>query len=735
MPGIARSRCLRLLAAALTLALLLPASAEARLERRPSKRKVASSRQQAQAQFESAELMRRTLEVLPTASRTRSEYRRVIDAYWRVYRISPASPRAHEALNAMAQLKTDMGRIFDDRGILEDAIEQFEFLRREYPGSRYRWEALLTVAEIRRDDLEDAARARGAYQEFLRRYPDHKLAGVARAAIEDLNAPVAAATRPPERTPAPKIEEAARAPAATAPTTVPPVASPVGATLMPLSRGSDRPALVTNIRHWSGADYTRVAIDLERMVKYEAGRIPNPDRIFFDLHGAKLSSEWVGKSIEVEGGGFLHRIRLGQYQRNVTRVVLEVDAVSEYSAFLLPEPYRLVIDIRGRIPVNVAESKTSPQPPAPVVAARKQPEPKTEPPRTVASTKQESKAEAKPELKTESKAEAKPEKQNPSAVTVAIGPPPTPPASAPASAQPESKPEEPKVMATTRPTTGPTFEAVVPRESGKGKKKDRVKIDAGHEAKPMADGEHSLIRALGLKVGKIVIDAGHGGHDTGSVGSGGLEEKALVLDVGLRLGRLLQDRLGAEVVFTRQDDTFIPLESRTAVANQQRADLFLSIHANSSRDRSARGVETYYLNFTTSADALEVAARENAVSEASIHELQDLVKKITLTEKIEESREFASAVQTALHAGVAKKNPGVRNRGVKKAPFVVLIGANMPSVLAEISFLSNPRDEKNLRKGDYRQRLAESLYRGVAKYAEGLSGIRVASQKSTEPAP
>ncbi|MGH9556579.1 MAG: N-acetylmuramoyl-L-alanine amidase family protein, partial [Terriglobales bacterium] len=428
---------------------------------------------------------------------------------------------------------------------------------------------------------------------------------------------------------------------------------------------------------------------------------------------------------------------------------LEVDAVSEYSAFLLPDPYRMVIDIHGRTPVKVAESKIPAQPAAAGATTRKPPEPKTESPRTVASVpkeakseaprttttaKQESRPESKPESKIELKAESKPEKPNPSAVTVAIGPP-APAASASASETSESSSEETRVMATTRPTSGPTFEAVVPREAGKGKKKDKVKIDSGHEARPMADGEHSLIRALGLKVGKIVIDAGHGGHDTGSIGPGGLEEKALVLDVGLRLGKMLQDRLGAEVVYTRQDDTFIPLESRTAVANQHRADLFLSIHANSSRDHSARGVETYYLNFTTSADALEVAARENAVSESSIHELQDLVKKITLTEKIEESREFASAVQTALHAGVSRKNPGVRNRGVKKAPFVVLIGANMPSVLAEISFLSNPRDEKNLRKGDSRQKIAEALYRGVAKYAEGLSGIKVASQKNTEPAP
>ncbi len=743
MPGIARSRSLRLLAAALMLALLLPASAEARPERRTSKNKVSTSRQQAEAQYESALRMRRALEALPTADRTRSEYRRVIDAYWRVYRISPVSPRAHEALNAMAELKTDMGRIFDDRRILEDAIEQFEFLRREYPGSRYRWEALLTVAEIQRDDLEDTARARQTYQELVRQYPDHKLADVARAAIEDLNTPVAASKRQVEKKPAPKNEAVVTAPAAPAPKPAAPVVSPVGATLTPLPR-SDRPALVTNIRHWSGADYTRIAIDLERVVKYEAGRIPNPDRIFFDLHDAKLSSEWVGRTIDVEGGGFLRRIRLGQYQRSVTRIVLEVDAVSEYSAFLLPEPYRLVIDIRGRTPVKVAEHKAAPTHSAPDTNVRKQPEPRAEPPRTAASAKESkseplratvtSKPESKPETSAELKSEAKSEKLNPSAVTVAIGPPPAP-TTAPTSAPSESAPEETKVMATAQPTTGPTFETVVPRPSGTGKKKEKPKVDAGHEAKPMADGEHSLIRALGLKIGKIVIDAGHGGHDTGSIGPGGLEEKALVLDVGLRLGKMLQERLGAEVVYTRQDDTFIPLESRTAVANQHRADLFLSIHANSSRDRSARGVETYYLNFTTSADALEVAARKNAVSESSIHELQDLVKRITLTEKIDESREFASAVQTALHSGVARKDRGVRNRGVKKAPFVVLIGANMPSVLAEISFLSNPKDEKNLRKGDYRQKLAESLYRGVAKYAEGLSGIKVASQKNTEPAP
>jgi N-acetylmuramoyl-L-alanine amidase len=214
----------------------------------------------------------------------------------------------------------------------------------------------------------------------------------------------------------------------------------------------------------------------------------------------------------------------------------------------------------------------------------------------------------------------------------------------------------------------------------------------------------------------------------GRIGRNGLREKDLVVDVGRRLGKLLESRMGAEVVYTRKDDTFIPLETRTAIANQEQADLFISIHANSSRDPKARGIETYYLNFTSSADALEVAARENAVSEKSIHELGDLVKKIALKEKIEESHEFASDVQEALHSGLSVKGSDMRDRGVKKAPFIVLIGANMPSILAEIAFVSNPTDERKLKTPEYRQRIAESLYRGIQKYVSGLSGVKVATK-------
>ena len=221
-----------------------------------------------------------------------------------------------------------------------------------------------------------------------------------------------------------------------------------------------------------------------------------------------------------------------------------------------------------------------------------------------------------------------------------------------------------------------------------------------------------------------MIDAGHGGHDAGSIGPTGFTEKELVLDVAKRLKTLIETQMGAEVVLTRDVDTFVSLESRTQRANQEKADLFISIHANSSPEKGVRGVETFFLNLNTqSRDALATATRENAASEMKIHELQDLLQKIVLNDKADESRELAKHVQTAMST---RTNAGV-NRGVKQAPFVVLIGATMPSVLAEVSFISNPEEEKRLKTPDYRQKIAESLFQGIKSYAETLSSTRAAN--------
>jgi N-acetylmuramoyl-L-alanine amidase len=422
-------------------------------------------------------------------------------------------------------------------------------------------------------------------------------------------------------------------------------------------------------------------------VRFESQRIDHPDRIFFDLQNARVSSHLEGQSFDVDDG-LVKKVRIAQYKPGRARLVIETESHAAYNASLVLNPPRLIIDVHGEDP-HPLNDNVADQRPAQRVNQVKISETVSDNrrPSSVAIPSAAKKVVVEADDNDDSADDTSDVPRKPAAVTST------------------------KVASSARST-----------------KVGVASSRRAREAEPTSSGDRSLIRALGLKIGKIVIDPGHGGHDTGTIGPNGFYEKDLVLDVSKRLGKLLESRLGAQVVFTRRDDTFIPLETRTSIANQEQADLFVSVHANSSHDPDARGVETYYLNFTSSPEALEVAARENAASDKSIHELQDLVKKIALREKIDESREFASDVQQSLHTGLASKSPGIRDRGVKKAPFVVLIGANMPSILAEISFISNPGDEKRLRNAEYRQRIAESLYRGISRYVNGLSGIKVASR-------
>ena len=713
--------------------------------------------------YAAADRMREALNGRPHSERTRRDYQRIINAYRNVYLGAPTSAKADPSAVAAAETLVEMGRRFDDDAILKKAIVQYRYLRREYPGSRYRCDALFTIGEIYKDDLNDPQQARAVFQDFLKRYPHNRLAEDAQQAVVEIDREARAEKKDSKKKAVKEVVENenrtssqsdggpnggdARADASPQP------AAPGNSSQMPL-RQMPR---VTAIRHWSTPDYTRVAIDVENEVKFWTQRISHPDRIFFDLRDTKLASTLVGKSFDVDDG-FLKKIRVAQFKPGRTRVVLEVDDLSDYDAFLLPNPYRLIIDIHGkndnknarrRPPRNVdvkgASAATADVEAPPKASSRESVDQSAASSDTPAADSAENDTPAKTPEQTKQDLRA----------AAGKAPVTTQDLNDDAKIQPKNivsksgLPDLPRKVDTKRETPAPTKvivdndddeDAETPtaetRATGRSRSKSSSRLASKHkpkdfdarEAKPTAGGDRSLIRALGLKIGKIVIDPGHGGHDTGTIGPNGLQEKDLVLEVGRRLGKLLDARLGAEVVYTRKNDTFIPLETRTAIANQQRADLFISIHANSSHDPNARGVETYYLNFTSSPEALEVAARENAVSEKSIYELQDLVKKIALKEKIEESREFASDVQESLHTGLAARSPAIRNRGVKKAPFIVLIGANMPSILAEISFVSNPSDEHRLEAGEYRQRIAESLFRGIAKYADGLSGVKIASK-------
>lgn len=351
--------------------------------------------------------------------------------------------------------------------------------------------------------------------------------------------------------------------------------------------------LVNGIRHWSTPEASTVVVDLQDQVQYEAHRLTNPERIYFDLHDTALAAGLVGNSIEV-GDALLTRIRIAQPMVGVTRVVLEIKGGSNFSVSLEPDPYRLVVELRA---VN-----------APQQLRQK-------------------------------------------------------------------------------------IDLFSPPQSG-----DIATRDAHLRAS--------------LPKFRIVLDPGHGGWDLGTVGREGLLEKDLALDVVRRLGNLLYTRCGADVIYTRQDDTYIPLEKRTEIANQAEADLFVSIHANYSDDHTARGIETYYSHTFSS---LSARSRDGHASLEGVS-----FAKLDIRDKVQQSHRFAATVQHALYAALVTTNPGLPNRGVKEASYVVLTGTAMPAILAEISFVSSPTDEEKLTNSAYRQQIAEALYKGVVNYAGNL---------------
>ncbi len=371
---------------------------------------------------------------------------------------------------------------------------------------------------------------------------------------------------------------------------------------------------VTAIQASSTENDARVVVMLDDAVQYNSARISSPDRIYFDLYKARLSPSVGHKTVPFEDG-LLKWVRAAQNTEEVVRLVLDADGAKYYSAQLLSNPYRLVIDVHAQ-PMAAAESGLS--------------------------------------------------------------------------------------------------------SDAEGHNLGNAALEAGdsHER------QLSLTRALGLKINRIAIDPGHGGYDTGAMGPHGLLEKNLCLDVALRLGQLIEENIaGAEVVYTRKDDRHVPLEERTAIANGANADLFISIHANSSDSREARGVETYYLSLSTSQESMELATRENALAQSSLHDLPELIKKITRNEKISESKQLAGDIQNALSRRLQLVSRRETDRGVKQAPFVVLTGANMPAVLSEISFVSNASDESLLLDSKQRQRVAEGLYRGIAAYLDSLNSL------------
>jgi N-acetylmuramoyl-L-alanine amidase len=675
-------------------------------------------RQAAAAQFARAEDQRTLLNQKPAARRTLADYKQLVSSYRRVSLITPHAPEVPDSLAALGEIYKEMGDHFG-RSYYQSAVDAYRFLIRDYPTSKHAQEALFQIGELQKDHLGDLVLATKTFEEFSRKYPHsprRREAQEARAELALLQnregtggaSPSAAAPAPPKSAlrgdesgdPARGSSESAKRDNSD------PTAESTRNTGTVNRSDAHPPGDDSRVEDVSAAatpEFTRVTIQLEDRVEYSAARIGNPERIFFDLHTAKLTPQAAKKAVQVEGG-LLTAVRVGQYHAGIVRVVLDVHGVKDYVASMSGNPPKLVIDLYPGVAPKAAKA----------AAGEKE---------EAAAAQAQMAADADAQLRTAQNVSTDAAgSERPAERTDAGGSPR-------ATARGPNAGESKATGTTTSAAALPSPVATLPSAKARSKSSKVAKpdlIQPSTTAAPTRDGQSTLTRALGLKIGRIVIDAGHGGHDTGTIGPTGLMEKDLCLDVALRLGKIIQQRLpGADVVFTRADDTFIPLEERTHIANESKADLFISIHANSSHDHDARGIETYYLNLKGSAEAMEVAARENATANESVHDLEDLVKRIARSEKIDESKEFASDIQESLAKRIQKNYKPVKDRGVRKAPFVVLIGADMPSVLTEISFLSNPADEQLLKKPEHRQRVAEGIYQGVASYLQSMNSVTV----------
>ena len=528
------------------------------------------------------------------------------------------------------------------------------------------------------------------------------------------------------------------------------------------------------------ADVVRVTIELDDEVRYHVERLEGPPRLFFDFRGTYAAPPLRDATLAFDDGDMVREIRLGRHPGQTTRVVLDIEDVDHYSVHSLYNPYRLVVDTIATPPRQVrrATADTSTQgaaagdmgPPPPdrvddradVDGATSGVTPDDTPGVPASSDDGARHSDEPPPASTAAVAAvdphvaevSTPRRSVPDLLPVPEGwdvrrlvpIPPAPEPIAPELVDTEPARSAPEAVTDPEPTPDtPVFPVPTVAVLPFPRVERTVQIaDASPDpadapvavavvaslgdapARPRAEtalansnGKFSLGRQLGLGVSRIVIDPGHGGHDPGAQ-TGALTESALVLDVARRLEARLSSETDIEIVLTRGRDAYMPLRARTELANRVGADLFLSIHANAAKDQRARGVETYYLDLATESDAQIVAARENAASREGMHDLPQLVQSITMRNKLAESRDLAGMVQRNLIRAVRELHPGVQDLGVKQAPFVVLIGANMPSVLAEISFLTNQEDAAFLATDAYRDRIADALLQSILEYQRTL---------------
>lgn len=428
------------------------------------------------------------------------------------------------------------------------------------------------------------------------------------------------------------------------------------------------------VKYWSSSNYTRVIISGTNPVNYKTRKLPataqQPARLIIDFANSYIEPRYRNP-VPIKNG-LLREVRTGQFSPDTVRVVLDIDSIDDYDIFSLPDPYRVVIDVHGKATELPRQAPTEDNSLVTDTGVSAQDVPLIHP----VSHKIRSAA-----AKDKTTAEAR---------LVSRAAPPTPLAN-----------------------------VTVLRDT---KKRIYESASAGFHSEPV----FSLVQQFSLGVKKIIIDPGHGGKDPGAMAFG-LKEKDIVLNLAKKLAPILEKELNCEVVLTRSDDTFIPLEERTAVANtngQTNADLFVSLHVNAHESASITGVETYYLNLTQDPEAMRVAAKENATTTHQMSDLQELLSNMMKNSKISESRRLAETVQRAIIKGERKRGVTIKNLGVKQAPFVVLIGAKMPAILVETGFISNRKDSENLKDPAYLESLAQQITSGIKSYTQSIKAAK-----------
>ncbi|MBI2834628.1 MAG: N-acetylmuramoyl-L-alanine amidase [Acidobacteria bacterium] len=576
----------------------------------------------------------------------------------------PAEQKYVAALARERELRTSTPTLTE----LRDTMNAYQAIVRQHPQSGYcdnaLWQASGLALEAYRRFAQDQDRQAGlrALNTILTRYPSSKLIEQVRDRTTQFQ--IAYAAIRPDRPVSSSSETTGRG-------TTPSPAAALGTSRHPTPDASGvddvtRTVFIREITRTLMPEAVRIAIRMDREVPFRKDELENPRRVFFDLRGAQASPSLLDATLTYRDD-VVREIRLGRHPRNTTRIVIDLQGVSRYNVFSVYNPYRLVIDcVRDLTPRE-----------SPVVKR---------------------------------------------GITEAVLSDVPEPVSAETIAAPAVTLDEPAVVmpGAAQPVSEPSRHA--PANAERLPPLPSTSVATMPAGAPAGEGRYSLARQLGLGVSRIVIDPGHGGHDPGAQGLR-VSEAELVLDVALRLEKLLARQPGFEVILTRRKNAFVPLEERTAIANRESADLFLSIHANASRNASVRGVETYFLNFASGPEAEAVAARENAGSRHSMRDLPEIVRVITLNNKLDESRDFAATIQQAIVGRLRTRGQDVRNLGVRQAPFVVLVGAGMPAALTEISFVTNREEAQLLRTSKYRQRITEALLEAIVRYRKDLKTV------------